>query len=241
VFGPLFAPIISGFCSPTIGWRWTFWVALIYAGASAIPLAFVPETYGPILLVRRAEKIRISDPTARIIAPHELEKRSLKELMTVVLTRPVRMIIFEPIVNTSCVYLALLYAVFYMSFQAYPLIFQGIYGLSPGVCGLTYLAMGGGCLIAIPIFWTYDNILLRAQKRDAPWTHREEFNRLPLACLGGPMFTISLFWLGWSARDTVPFVVPMLSGVPFGIGFMCIFMALLYDQPLFFSPALLDS
>ncbi|KAK1772297.1 major facilitator superfamily transporter [Phialemonium atrogriseum] len=227
VFGPLFAPIISGYCSTTIGWRWTFWIALIYAGATMVPLMLLPETYAPILLVRRAVKIRKADPTAQVVAPHELERKDFKQLATVVLTRPVRMIIFEPLVNTSCAYLALCYAIFYMSFQAYPLIFQGVYGLSPGVCGLTYMAIGVGCVISLPMFWAYDGILIRAQARNAPWTRKEEYRRLPIACVGGPLFVVSLFWLGWSARESVHFVVPMLAGIPFGIGFMCIFMALL--------------
>ncbi|KAK3344363.1 hypothetical protein B0T25DRAFT_616029 [Lasiosphaeria hispida] len=151
---------------------------------------------------------------------------SLKELTTVVLTRPIRMIVLEPIVNTSCVYLALCYAIFYMSFEAFPIIFQGLYGL-------TYLAIGAGCLLALPVFWAYDNILYRARERDAPWTRQEESHRLPLACIVGPLFAISLFWLGWTARQPVPFFVPMLAGVPFGMGFMCIFQALLpHVRPL---------
>lgn len=227
MFGPLFSPIISGFASTTIGWRWTFWIALIYAGATMVPLILLPETYGPVLLLRRAVKIRKADPTAQVVAPHELERPDFKQLATVVLTRPVRMIIFEPLVNTSCAYLALCYSIFYMSFQAYPLIFQGVYGLSPGVCGLTYMAIGVGAVISIPVFWAYDEILLRAQARNAAWTRQEEYRRLPLACVGGPLFVISLFWLGWSARESVHFAVPMLAGIPFGIGFLCIFMALL--------------
>jgi MFS family permease len=229
--GPLLAPMISGYCSTTIGWRWSFWIALIYAGATMVPVCFVPETFGPVLLLRRARAIRKDNPTARIIAPHEMEKRTLKELTTVVLARPIRMILFEPIVNTSCAYLALCYAIFYMSFEAYPLIFQDFYGLSPGQCGLTYLAIGIGCLLSLPIFFAWDNHLLRAQARGAPWTRREEYRRLPLACLGGPLFTLSLFWLGWTARAPVPFIVPVLAGIPFGIGFMCIFQALLYLPP----------
>lgn len=55
----------------------------------------------------------------------------------------------------------------------------------------------------------------------------EEYRRLPLACVGGPLFFVSLFWLGWSARDGVSYVVPMLAGLPFGAGFMLIFIALL--------------
>jgi hypothetical protein len=171
-----------------------------------------------------------------VVAPHELEKKSAKELATVVLTRPIRMIIFEPIVNTSCAYLALCYGIFYMTFEAFPIIFQDLYGLSPGECGLTYLAIGVGCLLALPIFWTYDNILRRGQERNAPWTRREESRRLPLACIGGPLFVLSLFWLGWTANADVHFIVPLLAGIPFGLGFMCIFQALLYVLPLPPSP-----
>lgn len=234
--GPLLAPMISGYCSTTIGWRWSFWIGLIYAGATMVPVWFLPETFGPVLLLRRARAIRKDNPAARIIAPHEMEKRTLKELTTVVLARPIRMILFEPIVNTSCAYLALCYAIFYMSFEAYPLIFQDFYGLSPGQCGLTYLAIGIGCLLSLPIFFAWDNHLRRAQARGAPWTRREEYRRLPLACLGGPLFALSLFWLGWTARAPVPFIVPVLAGIPFGIGFMCIFQALLYLPPPHKSP-----
>lgn len=227
VSGPLLAPIISGYCADTIGWRWAFWIGLIYAGATIVPLLFLPETYGPILLTRRAQQIRRQNPKARVVALHEMDKKSFKELATVVLTRPIRMIVFEPIVNTSCAYLALCYAIFYMCFEAFPLIFIGVYKLSPGACGLTYLAIGAGCLLALPIFFTYDAILRSATARNAPWTRQEEYRRLPLACIGGPMFVISMFWLGWTAREDIHFFVPMLAGVPFGIGFMCIFQALL--------------
>jgi hypothetical protein len=199
----------------------------MYAVVILIPLLMLPETYGPVLLQRRAKRIRKQDPTSRVIAPHELERKNLKELAQVVLTRPVRMILFEPIVSCICVYLSLTYSIFYMSFQAYPLIFQGVYGLSPGVCGLTYLPIGGGCLLAIPLFWSYDSIVQRAKERNEAWVQKEEYRRLPLACIGGPIFVISLFWLGWSVREGGSFVVPMLAGIPFGLGSQIIFMALL--------------
>lgn len=199
----------------------------MYAGATLVPLAIMPETYGPVLLLRRANKIRRADPRAQVVAPHELERKNLRELATIVLTRPLRMLVFELIVNTTCVYLSLVYTIFYMSFQAFPLIFQRLYGLSPGDCGLAYLPMGLGAVLALPIFFAYDTFHLHAQARDAPWARKEEYRRVPLACLGGPAFVVALFWLGFTARDGIPFVVPMLAGVPFGMGFMLIFIALL--------------
>ncbi|KAI1445730.1 major facilitator superfamily transporter [Annulohypoxylon stygium] len=227
IFGPLLAPIISGFSSTSIGWRWTFWIGLIFAGATSILVAFLPETYAPVLLTRRARKIRKADPKAQVYSAFELEPHDMKQLVTRVLTRPIRMILTELIVTATCLYLSLVYAIFYMSFQAFPIIFQDVYGLSPGVTGLCYLPIGFGAMLALPVFFTYDHILLNAQARGEAWSKKEEFRRVPLATLGGPLFVISLFWLGWSARSNVSFVVPMLAGIPFGAGFMLIFMALL--------------
>ncbi len=194
----------------------------MYASLCLVPLVFLRETYGPVLLQRRAERLRKLDPAADVWAPHELERQQqdFSRLALVVLTRPLRMISSELIVSSTCAYLALVYAIFYMTFQAFPIVFQGLYGLSPGVCGLLFLTIGGGCLLALPIFFWYDGFTRRARQRDAPWIRKEEYRRVPLACVGGPLFVVSLLWLGWSARADVPFVVPMLAGIPFGMGFM---------------------
>ncbi|KAJ0413374.1 major facilitator superfamily domain-containing protein, partial [Aspergillus carlsbadensis] len=217
-FGPLLGPILSGFVCPALDWRWSFWIALMFAGGTLVPLFFLPETSRAVLLARHGGG---SQPSKT------LPSRSLHT----VLFRPLYMLIFEPIVTTSSAYLALCYAIFYMSFQAYPVIFQGVYGLSPGICGLTYLPIGAGSLIFLPVFWLYDRYLAH-QAQDTstqalPKNREEEYRRLPLACLGGPLFALSLFWLGWSARESVPFAIPMLAGIPFGFGFICIFIALL--------------
>lgn len=200
---------------------------MVYAGLSLLPLLLLPETFGPVLLARRAARLRQQDPTCEVIAPHELEKMDLHQLVVRVLTRPLRMLLFELIVSASCIYLSLIYAIFYMTFQSFPLIYQDLYGLSAGVEGLTFLTMGVGALCALPIFFGWDSYLRRAQEENRIWTKKEEYRRLPLACLGGPLFVISLFWLGWTARADIHFAVPMLSGIPFGMGFMLIFMALL--------------
>jgi len=73
----------------------------------------------------------------------------------------------------------------------------------------------------------WDAILARAQQQRKPWSKNEEMRRLPLACVAGPFFVITMFWLGWSPSPDTHWIVPVLSGVPFGIGYLCIFMALL--------------
>ncbi|KAK5202026.1 hypothetical protein LTR16_000667 [Cryomyces antarcticus] len=225
-FGPLMGPIISGFIAP-VSWRWTFWVALIVAGVSWVPLLLMPETYAPVVLEGRAQKMRKETGNPNIFAPIELEKKGMKQMITVVLTRPIRMFCFEAIVLFTCLYLSLAYAIFYVFFQSYPIIFVGIYGFNYGEEGLTFLPIGVGATIACGLYLYWDYLLQKAKARDAPWSRSEEYRRLPLACLGGPLFVVSLFWFGWTARADIHWIVPTLAAIPFGIGFLLLFMALL--------------
>ncbi|MCJ1461433.1 hypothetical protein MMC07_000030 [Pseudocyphellaria aurata] len=224
--GPQLAPVVSGFVS-TVSWRWSFWVALIVAGFSLSLLIFTPETYGPTILRHRARRLRKETGDLRIFAPIELEKKGTREMITVILMRPLRMLIFESIVLFTCLYLSLAYSIFYLFFVAYPLIFHGIYGMSTGVLGLAFLPIGLGAFIACGIFVCYDIVLRRAKKANAPWSSIEEYRRLPLACFGGSLYVVSLFWLGWTANSQIHWAVPLMAGLPFGIGFVLIFMALL--------------
>lgn len=109
--GPVFAPIISGFVS-VVDWRWTFWVGLIIAGISLFAILFLPETYGPAILRHRAKRIRKETGNSQIFAPNELEKKGARQMITVILFRPLRMFLFEPIVLFSCLYLSYAYAIF---------------------------------------------------------------------------------------------------------------------------------
>ncbi|KAL8730219.1 MAG: hypothetical protein Q9166_004196 [cf. Caloplaca sp. 2 TL-2023] len=224
--GPTLAPIISGFVSD-ISWRWTFWVGLIIAGVSLAFLFFMPETYGPTILKHRARRMRKETGNSSIFAPIELEKKGARQMITITLTRPMRMILFEAIILFTCLYLSIAYAIFYLFFEAYPLIFQGIYNFNPGTDGLPFLAIGVGALLSAAIFVYWDSALVRAKKTHARWAQIEEYRRLPLACVGGPLYVISLFWLGWTANPNIHWIVPILSGIPFGIGYMLIFMSLL--------------
>ena len=102
-----------------------------------------------------------------------------------------------------------------------------MYGLGIGTASLTFLPIGVGSLLSFPVFMTYDAILRRAQKQKKPWAQRHEARRLPIAFIGGPLISISMFWLSWTSFPEISPLVPALSGLPYGIGFVLIFMALL--------------
>jgi hypothetical protein len=83
-----------------------------------------------------------------------------------------------------------------------------------------------GVLFGLPIFFCFDSFLHRARKRLKPWALIEEYRRLPLACVGGPLCVISLFWLGWPASRSVHWIVSTVAGLPFGLGFFLVSIAL---------------
>ncbi|KAK5164465.1 uncharacterized protein LTR77_009671 [Saxophila tyrrhenica] len=228
-WGPLLGPLLSGYITMYISWRWVYWVELMFAGATWPFLLFMSETYGPVILRRRAKKLRKETGDHKIKAPSELEKQDLWELITTVLTRPIRMMLFEAIVSSTCLFLSLEYGIFYIFFQAFDPIFADTYGFTPGQVGLAFLPIGVGSIFAAAIYLWWDYYLDRARNKPTPpaWSRKEEFVRLPLACLGGPLIVISLFWLGWTARADIHWIVPILAVLPFGIGFLLIFMALI--------------
>lgn len=228
--GPIIAPALSGFIAENTSWRWVFGVGTLFAAVTLPLIAMMPETYTPVLLSRKAARLRRETGDQEIIAKTDLHKRSPREVITVVMTRPYRMLVQELIVSCVCVYCALAYAIFYMYFEAYPIIFQGpdsVYKFSPGIAGLTFLPIAIGAIICAPIFLWYDDYLAKAQARNAPWSQVEEYRRLPLACIGGPLYVVSLLWIGWSSKPDIHWICPVLSGITFGMGFLLIFMALL--------------
>lgn len=57
--GPGLGPMMGGFVTQTIGWRYTFWILYGYDWLSWIVVfVFLPETYSPVLLTAKARKLR---------------------------------------------------------------------------------------------------------------------------------------------------------------------------------------
>lgn len=78
--------------------------------------------------------LRRKHPDSNVAAPCEVESRRGKDFIQTSLTRPIRMLCFEPLVYLSCLYIALLYAFFYLFFEAYPIVFEGHNSPSLSLC-----------------------------------------------------------------------------------------------------------
>jgi multidrug resistance protein len=122
--GPTLSPIISGFLGQ-VSWRWPFWFTVIFGGLTIVPLFFWPESFAPVLLSRRAARMREEQGRDDIVVEDDPANIDMKEMFSVTLTRPVTMFFTEPIVSIVSSYMAFVYAVMYMFFQGYPVIYKG--------------------------------------------------------------------------------------------------------------------
>ncbi|KAK9238122.1 major facilitator superfamily domain-containing protein [Lipomyces kononenkoae] len=213
--GPVFGPVIGGFLIEKKPWNWTMWVLLMFAGVTVLLIATLSETYKPILLKRRAKKRGLPLP------PKLPTGQALKLVVMVTLQRPFAMLLLEPIVLALSLYMSFVFAVLFGFFEAFPYVFTSVYGFSPGDTGLTFLGIGAGLLIGTAIFIFLDRTKYVPAMR-LPVPPPPESRLLP-AKIGAVALPIGLFWLAWTARKSVHWIVPVLSGVPFGMALILLF------------------
>ena len=214
--GPMLAPIIGGFTvkNPNMGWRWTSYLTGLIGAFATICVVFIlQETHHGIILVRKAEILRRRTGNWGISAPHEEISLSLKEIAEKNITRPLKMLFTEPILFLISLYNAFIYGLLYLFLTAVPLIFEGEYRFSMGVAELPYLSMLIGVFIGGTIGILMEKRFVRKLEANGGKPIPEE--RLPPMMVGSIVFTIGLFWLGWSGDCYLFFAASALAGNTF--------------------------
>lgn len=204
------------------GWRWTMWDILFATVPIYIFSLGMQESYKKIILKRRAKKRGIPVVTQ---GPKGLA--AIKLLLTITLTRPVRMLLTEPIVTFLSLYVAFVFAVLFAFFAAFPIVFEGIYHFNTGESGLVFLGVGLGVAMAVVTGVLSDKLIYQKHHRLAiaeGRTHAAPEHRLYPAMWASVGLPIGLFWFGWSSREEVHWIVPVLGTIPFAWANLCIFV-----------------
>lgn len=217
--GPVVGPIVTGWINVGSGrLDLFFWVNMAFAGVVSIMTIAIPETYAPVILKRRAKRLRAETGNPNIMTEQEAENLSLSELLRTVLVRPITMMLTEPVLDLMNLYIVLIYSLLYAFFFAYPVIFGEIHGYNDGQIGLMFIPILIGALFALvstPIL----------EKKYVQICHRREptpEDRLVGAMIGAPFIPVALFILGSTSHHGIIWVGPASSGIAFGYGMvMC--------------------
>ncbi|KAH7105945.1 major facilitator superfamily domain-containing protein [Auriculariales sp. MPI-PUGE-AT-0066] len=226
LLGPVIGPIAGGFLADAVGYKWIFVVITILAGislAAGIPL--LRETYAPFIIEQRARR-RIKDEEARGDVPEKAPaKANLSHVLWLNISRPFILLTRSLICFTLAAYMGLNYGIMYLMFATFPTTFHDIYGFGTNVSGLAYLGLGvgffGSTLIGARIM---NNIYLRLAKQNKG-VAEPEF-RLPLMILASVIVPIGLLIYGWTAREGVHWIVPIIGTAIFALGVMLSFLAI---------------
>jgi len=214
VLGPVLGPLVGGFAAQHEGWRWTIWELMWLSGFCFVFLFFfLPETSSANIIYSRTKRLRKlvnKDNYPALKCEPEIEGEGMtgKDIAMMVLVRPFTLTFFEPILLALNLYIALLYALLYIWFESFPIVFIGIYHFNDGELGLAFLGILIGCFIIIGPFWWY------LWKYTEPQFKNGELKpelRLPPACVGGFCIPICLFWFGWTSREGVHWIVPIIG------------------------------
>ncbi|KAH8704752.1 major facilitator superfamily domain-containing protein [Talaromyces proteolyticus] len=226
--GPEIGPLVGGFINQYTTWRWTFYTLLIWAGVQlAILFFFVPETYHPVLLKRKAARLRQETGDNRYIAPLEKMKKSVVETVLRSCYRPMLLLTLEPMCACLCVYSAILLGILYLFFGAFNMVFSTVYDFNQWQTGASFLGILVGmiCAILSDPLWRRNYRRLESNHMKAVGEKGEAMPewRLPPAIGGAPFVTVGIFMFAWTTYPHVHWIVCVVGTAFFGAGVVLVY------------------
>lgn len=198
-----------------------FWsTSILQAVLAVASLPLVLETYAPLLLSRRAERLRRYTRDSRYYTEIETREQGRSAVWKLhnSLSRPLRLLMFHPMVQVQAILGGINYGLLYFTLSSFSNLFVSAYGESISISGLHYIAlcMGeiAGAQLCGPLMdYTYRKLLVRAGGNASPEL------RIPLLVPGALFTSIGLLLYGWAAQYHLFWLV-----VDIGAAILCLGM-----------------
>jgi MFS family permease len=217
LLGPAIGPILGGFISESVGWRWIFWVLSIFDAMLMICTFIIfPETHAGTILGRKAHALR-KQTGERYYTEYDKGNQALSKRLAVSLTRPCRLLITQPIIQLMGFLLAYNFGILYIVLSTFAALWTERYGQSVADSGLHYIALAIGYTIAAQGGARITDQIWRHLKTRAEGVTQPEY-RVPLMIPGAVIIPIGLFWYGWTAQEKMIWILPDIGIAIFGCG-----------------------
>jgi DHA1 family multidrug resistance protein-like MFS transporter len=217
-FGPIFSSLLVN--QGHRSWRWPLWLVMIVDGIIlAIDVLVLSETYAPIILKRRATRLRKETGNQTYYAQHEEFRLDFKEYISLHLLRPFAMLA-TPIVFFIAMFASYVFGILYLVVTSVPVAFELSYNWKGTVTTLplSAVAMGAWCggFINILCQIEYGKQVRANNNEPLP-----EKRFIPMMYFGWLM-PAGLMMFAWSAGRT-HWIVPFLGIGIMSSGFFIIF------------------
>lgn len=109
-------PLLSGYAVTAKGWRWSLYES-IWISAPVLIALFIclPETSGPNILLRRAQRLRKFSGSKRLMSQSEIDQAHLtvSGVAMDALIKPLEITLKDPAVLFVQIYAGIIYAIYY--------------------------------------------------------------------------------------------------------------------------------
>ncbi|KAG9540853.1 MFS multidrug transporter-like protein, partial [Aureobasidium melanogenum] len=194
--------------NPHMGWRWIFYMNIIWGGAFALVMFFMPETLPTIVIAREVKKRNTDDPNAKVVAA-EMTKVNVFQEIRFVLTMALRIMCTEPIVIFLGFYNGFAYGLLFLYLDGVFDVFVDNNGLSYIGASLSYLNFCVGVTVMF-IFVPVQTYLFR-RDRIKHGKHRPEA-RFLTSLVTVWLFPITLFWFAFTSNGKTSYWSPIVAG-----------------------------
>lgn len=220
--GPGFGPLLSGFTSTYLTYRWAFHILSIAAVAiTLLVLFFVPETYQPVLLKRKAQRLRKEHNDDRYYAPIEKDKMPILQAIKISCKRPIDLLFFDKMTIILCFYTGFTLAIVYMFFVAIPYTFQKVYGFTLLQTGMSFLGLVVGMVFSSAIGpYFVDKRIVYLTETNGEYLPEYRFYSIKIGVFIVP---VGLLIMGWTAYSHVHWIVPIIGSGIYGFGTIFVF------------------
>lgn len=132
------------------------------------------------------------------------------------IVRPVKMLIFSPVVLLLSLYAGVIFGVVFLLFTTFPDLFGQVYGFGAANAGLAYLGLGIGMVIGLLLFSVLSDKLLK--QKEGSGTAAKPERRLILMMWFAPITPLGCFMYGWTAYYQTHWIVPIIGSSLIGLG-----------------------
>lgn len=230
IAGPCIGPVIgAALTDASQSWEWCFRFQAIVGMVSFVVCSFfLPETYAPTIMHRKAQRLRAVTGNKNLVTQYELDHppTSFVQAAKTTLWRPIILSISEPMVLLINLYTSLLYTIMFLWFTAFPLVFENLYHFTLVELGTSYLGVLVGVLLGATIFIViiYHVYTKRHLGEKKATITPEVF--MPAAIYGSIWIPTGVFIFAWTSKKSVHWMVPIIGGFIFSHGTFIVFQTL---------------
>ena len=145
LIGPAVGPILGGFVVRYTDWQWMFYITSIASAAiQLVGLLALPETYGPIILQRKAARLRATCGNPNLRTEYADQRDGVVNVLAQAFVRPCKLLATQMIVQVLALYTAFVYGLMYLALSTFAAVWVELYHEHPDIACLNYLSLGIG-------------------------------------------------------------------------------------------------